>query len=132
VEHEELVAMLNELASTPRRWLLRRPSQGVEDPALLAWIDAMQAWAESHFATEERLMQAFSYPDYERHQGAHRTLVDEIRDIRAALESREIAVDSWLVQRLRDWWQRHTERADAPLGQFIAEQGPADTDLNRG
>lgn len=94
--------------------LVRRAMTG----ELLPIVDELLAAAKKHGGNEEALMQAFSFPDIERHLAEHHALIEEIayfRDSIAAGEPNENAFHAFVSH----WYINHIEVSDRKLVAFM-------------
>jgi hemerythrin len=78
--------------------------------------ETMKTYSRIHFITEERLLEASGYEDFEKHKAMHRNLILEIERI----ECHAIKVNEAkpLLDFLKKWWIEHINAEDqlyAPL-----------------
>lgn len=75
-------------------------------------------YADFHFFSEESIMLAVGYPDYDHHHRLHQALLKELRDF---IES--VAVDTWrseaMVEFLVKWFVSHTASEDIKLARYV-------------
>ncbi|MDD3311883.1 bacteriohemerythrin [Pseudodesulfovibrio sp.] len=115
-EHERLVDLLNEAYAVIER--------GASTEAGLSLLDGMAAYAATHFATEERLMEAFEHPGREVHRRQHEFFLIKVRTKRAALSADAGA--PWredLFRFLSDWLAAHILGEDRLLGDYLRGRG---------
>jgi hemerythrin len=111
-EHQELIALLNELYTG-----LTSDRAAFE---IVEFLGEVYARISAHFALEERLMQERGYDQYTDHKSEHETLLDDIRDIMDAYESGafENSIED-LGTRLEAWFSDHFHDQDARLHKEI-------------
>ena len=124
-EHQELIALLNELYAG-----LGLESGGSFDRTTVGeFLGEVYARISAHFALEERVMREQNYVLYEQHKADHEELLDSIRDIMddAELESAEPQAEPMgpddLGKRLDDWFSEHFRNHDARLHKALNPEG---------
>jgi hemerythrin len=76
-------------------------------------IDKMIAHTQDHFAAEERLMQACSYPDYQHHKEEHEKLAKQVSEMNRELRKADsdVAPDVLAIL-VKDWLVGHILNVD--------------------
>jgi hemerythrin len=76
-------------------------------------IDKLVAYTQSHFAAEERLMQACDYPDYQSHKEEHEKLIKRVSEMDHELRKTDsnVAPDV-LAFLVKDWLIGHILNED--------------------
>ncbi len=77
-------------------------------------------YAATHFASEEGLMEAASYPGLAAHRELHRQLLSQARDMEMRVESGDRYLPAELSQFLYKWLINHIEIHDRQFGDFMA------------
>lgn len=79
-------------------------------------------YTETHFASEERLMEAAGFPELEAHRQLHRNLIAQARDMemRAEIGDRHMPVE--LNRFIYTWLVEHIMANDKKFGEFVAAQ----------
>ena len=80
----------------------------------------MLAYTREHFASEERLLQEHAPEQLERHQRAHRRLLEDLQSLAAGVDQQSMALT---MRYLQDWLFVHIEGADRPLGEVLNARG---------
>ena len=115
-EHQELIALLNELYAGL--------GAGADEPDVVAFLGEVFARISAHFALEERVMKERGYDQFAEHKAEHEDLLDQIRDI---MDEYEFGDDTPPVeafgQRLGDWFGKHFATHDARLHRAMADLG---------
>lgn len=107
-QHQELVDMLNQLNDAVRN---NEPQQAVG-----RMFDDMIAYAASHFAVEERMMEECGYPDAASHKDEHKRLMLEAHYLKEQLaQGGELLV----LQSIKDWLLAHTANVDKPFAVYF-------------
>ena len=72
-QHKKLVDLVNQLHDAMKA--------GEGNTMLGVVFQSLVAYTGSHFADEEKMMQANGYPDYAKHKAAHENLVKQVLDL---------------------------------------------------
>lgn len=72
--------------------------------------DTMRNYSRIHFITEELMLKATKYPDFEKHKELHRSLTLEIERIEHATNIENDA--RLLLGFLKKWWIEHINEQD--------------------
>ncbi len=102
-DHKELIRVINQLSTDAdddsRRGAVRQS------------LFALLRYAEFHFAREEKVMAACSFPGIEEHKEEHRDFVARIRDLNQRFdedpEGSAAIVNEDLLRFLQDWLNHH-------------------------
>lgn len=104
-QHKHLIFLCNKFRSA----LMKCQSGEIKEWYTLLQTSLKEAYeyATTHFITEEKLMQASQYDEYEYHKFCHKSFVDTVTENVAALETAtlESAVD--FADYLKDWILSH-------------------------
>ncbi|MFN3383315.1 MAG: bacteriohemerythrin [Archaeoglobaceae archaeon] len=111
-QHEKLVEMLGNLLEEMKR------GQG---RALMAkTIEGMLNYAKEHFATEEKYMKLYKYPDSLKHKKEHEKFVEIAKSFYEGYMNGSLtAID--LMNFLKNWLVEHILGSDKKLGKFVSE-----------
>ena len=90
-----------------------------ERDVLLPLIADLLAVTEAHFAEEERLMLANSYPEYESHRNEHQRLLKQLRAVQQDVGSNAIRVGGLMALFLESWTEQHILSTDRALAAFL-------------
>ncbi|NQV22572.1 MAG: bacteriohemerythrin [Rhodospirillales bacterium] len=111
-EHQELIALLNEL--------YEGLTSGKAEFEIVEFLGEVHSRISAHFALEERLMQERGYDQYDTHKSEHEEILDDIREIMDAYEAGafEDSIE-YLGRRLESWFGDHFRDQDARLHKTI-------------
>lgn len=114
-QHNRLFSLINRFNASSRS----RASKEAVGDLMRGLID----YAQFHFATEERLMQAHAYPRAAEHTDKHRDFAKKVVHLyeRHARGDPEVALE--VVQFLKSWLVGHVLQEDKWLGSFLAGRG---------
>jgi hemerythrin len=85
----------------------------------LFWF--LEAYAVTHFAEEEKLMQQVGYPEYPRHRQQHETFVAEVAKVKERLKSegptQELVAS--MTHFISGWLLQHISVMDHAIGEYV-------------
>jgi hemerythrin len=93
--------------------------------AARAAVAELLDYTETHFASEEKLMEAAGFPELEVHRSLHRGLIAQARDMEMRVELGERHVPLELNRFIYAWLVDHIMSNDKRFGDFVAAQGAA-------
>jgi hemerythrin len=93
--------------------------QGKAKIALVKILADLVNYTKTHFATEERLMQAQGYPEYATHKALHDQLTKRVIAFQKEFEAGHAAVSMDLLQFLKDWLTNHIGATDRKVAEFL-------------
>ena len=104
-QHEHLIFLCNKFRSA----LMKCQSGEIKEWYTLLQTSLKEAseYVETHFATEEKLMQASQYDEYEYHKLCHKSFADTITENVATLESATLESAVEFADYLKDWILSH-------------------------
>ena len=112
-QHRQLIDWLNDL--------LAAMSQGQGRSEVVAVLDKLDIYVNTHFAFEEQCMTRYRCPVAETNMAAHAYFVKTFGDLRAEYEAR--GASSHLVlrveQELAQWFANHIKGVDAKLAPCV-------------
>jgi hemerythrin-like metal-binding protein len=107
----------------------RLPALVRSDPAAVGrTLDFLGEYAGSHFAVEERLMEAHAFPGAAAHREAHRAFVSDFsrlrydHDVRGVTEGLPERIGDWMA----DWLGNHILSMDQALARHVLGHGPTE------
>jgi hemerythrin-like metal-binding protein len=83
-QHQRLIDLLNELQTAMQA--------GEGHLGLRKILDALAAYAVSHFTTEEGLMKKFGYTGYDQHKTEHERLMAQVKLLQQKSESNQLVI----------------------------------------
>ena len=115
-EHEEMIALLNEL--------YRGLASGAESKEIIAFLGEVYARISAHFALEEKVMKERRYDQYPEHKADHEELLDQIRDIMDDYEFGDAGQSvEGFGKRMESWFANHFATHDARLHKAMGDLG---------
>ena len=115
-QHQQLIAMINAL--------YEKIGPDVSSSATWALLDGFNRYAESHFATEERIALDAGVPmaELNAHKQEHQAYRDRMRTFQHAFAQNEKRAPVQLMAFLSSWGLSHILVRDKELGQLINER----------
>lgn len=116
-QHKRLIFLCNKF---------RSDLMGCKTGEIKEWYTSLQDslkeatdYVITHFATEEKLMQASQYDEYEYHQFCHKFFADTIAENVAALESATLESAVEFADYLKDWIMSHIAHEDKRFADHV-------------
>jgi hemerythrin len=90
-------------------------------------LEALWHGTVSHFASEDALMEEYSYPERNPHRTAHQLFLEDLKALVRAVQEDGLTAESvsWALHRVPEWISFHVETNDAPLARYIARKTAA-------
>lgn len=114
-QHKQLAAMLNQLYSA---YIYKQ-----NDAALNEILKGLQAYAQVHFQTEERLMRIYNYEQTDSHIIEHKNFIRKVKDIAANISSVGEAELIDIINFMRGWLIHHIQGSDRGYIDCFKRQG---------
>jgi len=114
-EHKKLVGMLNELHEA------MQVGKGKE--VLSSILENMIKYVGTHFGNEERYMEKFGYPHYEKHKGEHKDFVKKTLEFQEKFNEGKLGLSVEVMFFLKDWTLNHIKGSDKQYAPFFNEKG---------
>jgi hemerythrin len=97
--------------------------QGQGKQTLGKVLDGVVAYAANHFATEERLMKAYGYPEYDEHRTIHQKMTQKVLDIQKHYHQGKVNITLETMKFLEDWVAKHIMGTDKKYSPYLNEKG---------
>lgn len=115
LQHQKLIGMVGKLNEAM--------SKGKGREALGGILKELVNYTGTHFATEERLMKAHGYPEYQKHKEKHDRMTQKVLDIRKQYEEGKISLTVDVIKYLENWVDRHILGTDMKYAPFLRSKG---------
>lgn len=109
-EHLELASILNNLNAAVRG--------GEPSEITSQLLDKLAAQIQSHFQSEDRLMDQYGYSDNDAHKNEHQRLIDELGYLKDKFNH---GGEMMALHTLKEWLLRHISSSDKQLSDFISQ-----------
>lgn len=87
-------------------------------------LEFLREYAESHFATEERYMSRYAYPNMDSHMAAHEEFTRDVSDLKMRLQqeggSRELLIA--VIGKMIRWIVQHIKNHDREMAAYLKEK----------
>jgi len=110
-QHRILLTVINDLHEAVLSGKGREVSE--------ALFDELANYVTANFGTEEKLMEAHGYPQYESHRRAHDGFTGKVRELRARCFDDAACASVEALEYLKAWIINHDVRIDKELGLFL-------------
>ena len=114
-QHANLVGILNELHDAMMK--------GQANDVTGTLLKKLVTYTRDHFVAEEALMTAAKYPALKEHIAKHRDLTKEVEAYVGRFERGEAAINTTLLNFLRDWLTTHILKEDKAYGPCLNKNG---------
>lgn len=114
-EHKQLIEMVNKLHDAMKEG---KGKQVVGDV-----LEGLINYTKKHFAAEELVMKANSYPDYEKHKKEHNQLTMTVLDLQKGYAAGNAPLSQSVMGFLKDWLTSHIQGVDKGYGPFLNGKG---------
>ncbi len=115
VQHQRLISIVNELHDAMK--------SGKSKEILGKIFIGLQQYVATHFATEEKYMSQFNYPDYNAHKIEHTKLTQKVVELQKKFENGDPVLTLELMNFLKNWLQQHIIGTDKKYGPFLNSRG---------
>jgi hemerythrin len=114
-QHKKLVDLVNQLHDAMKA--------GEGNTMLGVVLQSLIAYTGTHFADEERMMQANGYPDYAKHKASHESLVKQVLDLQKKFQGGTEILTLPVMTFLKNWLVNHIQGEDKKYGQYFNTKG---------
>ena len=114
-QHKQFVLLINDLNDT-----LEICCEEIE---LGDIIKQLLAYADYHFATEEKYFDSFSYPGTEKHKKIHQDFRNTVVDFQKKYFGQENKVAKEVMNFMKDWLADHINTVDKDYSKCFKENG---------
>jgi hemerythrin len=114
-QHQELVSLLNRLFVAV--------STQESDEAIVASLDALMHFTETHFALEEQLMQQANYTDLEAHKKEHKKLLEQLNLLRQKQALKQDHLYFEILGFVKTWLKGHIVGVDMKYSPAMKKAG---------
>lgn len=110
-QHKSLVALVNRLNDAIK--------DGKAEAKLSDILNELREYAKFHFAAEEKLMAAHSFPAASAHKVAHANLAKKVKDYRDLIYRHTPVPPTEIRDFLKDWLIKHIVYMDGEYVKYI-------------
>ena len=113
IQHKRIIGIINQMI-TKNDFTVR--SETVSD-----LLTKLTFYALDHFKEEERILQQFNYPDFDRHKEEHKAYRLKIASLCEDTVNHKDTVPEELFAYVREWWATHILVTDMKFRYFLSE-----------
>lgn len=110
-QHKRLFALAGELHAA----MTKGQGAMVLEQALAKLVD----YTKEHFAAEERLMEAYKYPELPAHRKEHEKLTAQVMEFQGKFQRKEALLTIGLMHFLKSWLEHHISGSDQKYAVLI-------------
>jgi len=115
--HESEIKILNEIDSLAVDYEIHKAKPDELEKKLNEYI----AHVKEHFASEERLMEKYDFPNYEMHKMAHDMFLADLEYSTVSWKQRgDLKKIINFVRKTPEWIVMHVNSVDAPTADYLA------------
>jgi hemerythrin len=114
-QHKKLLDLVNQLHEAMKA--------GEGNNVLGTVLQSLISYTGSHFADEEKMMQANAYPDYTKHKAAHEALVKKVLDLQQKFQAGNAMLTMSVLSFLKEWLVTHIQGEDKKYGIYFNSKG---------
>lgn len=113
-QHKNLFLIINDLHSNLR--------EGQGDTIIKPILSSLVEYVIIHFATEEKWMKKYSYPELKQHKQEHQVYVSEIKGFISKYKKRTPLLARDLLLSLGSWYRIHIKEHDKKFSNFLEDK----------
>lgn len=114
-QHKKLFEMINDLHSA----LKSGRGRDILDDIL----NRLAIYCDTHFATEERYMRNYAYPEYRVHKTQHEDLTRKTKEFYERFKNASSDITLELMEFLKNWLHNHILKMDKQYGVYLNLKG---------
>lgn len=114
-QHKQLISILGELYDAMQ-------AQKANE-ILGKLLTQLVAYTKTHFATEEKYMTQYSYPDLASQKREHETFTKKVVEFKESFDSGRTSLSVSLASFVKDWLFSHISGSDKKYGPFLNSKG---------
>ncbi len=114
-QHKHLLVLLNKLLSMSHKPIVKEEFFGM--------LNQFVKYAETHFVTEERLMEEHGFPGLKEHAAIHAAFVIKMFALTEGIQNSDINAARELVEYVKNWYVEHVLGTDREYIALLAEKG---------
>lgn len=114
-QHKQLIAILSELYDAMQ--------SGKANDIMGQIINKLVNYTKTHFATEEKYMSQYGYPDLAAQQREHKIFTDKVIKFKEDFNSGRISMSASVTSFVKDWLISHISGTDKKYTSFFQSKG---------
>lgn len=114
-QHKKLVDMVNELHDAMK--------EGKGNEVLGKILTGLINYTATHFATEEKLMAQYGYPESPGHKSEHEKLVKQVVELQNNFKAGKAILTLDVMMFLKGWLVKHIQGDDRKFGAYLNTKG---------
>jgi hemerythrin len=114
-QHQMLFSYINNLVEA----MQNRQS----DQILSNLIDDLFNYTQTHFSTEEKLLEQHNFPKLAEHKEKHKEFILEVEKFKTELNNKKLGISIEIASFLKKWITNHIQVVDKEYAAFLNEKG---------
>jgi hemerythrin len=114
-QHKKLLDLVNQLHEAMKA--------GEGNTMLGMVLQSLISYTSTHFADEEKMMQANAYPEYARHKAEHENLVKRVLELQQQFQAGNAMLTMNVLSFLKEWLVKHIQGEDKKYGVYFNGKG---------
>lgn len=114
-QHKQLISILGELYDAMQ-------AQKANE-ILGKLLSQLVTYTKTHFATEEKYMAQYGYPDLASQKREHEAFTKKVLDFKESFDSGRTSLSVSLASFVKDWLFSHISSSDKKYGPFLNSKG---------
>lgn len=114
-QHKQLISILGELYDAMQ-------AQKANE-VLGKLLTQLVTYTKTHFATEEKYMAQYGYPDLASQKREHEAFTKKVLDFKESFDSGRTSLSVSLASFVKDWLFSHISGSDKKYGPFLNSKG---------
>ncbi|MGB9133103.1 MAG: bacteriohemerythrin [Methanosarcina sp.] len=114
-QHKKLVEMINKLYEAMK--------VGKSKDVMGEILNNLISYTATHFKTEEKYFDLYSYPEKETHKTEHKEFVETVTKFKNDFDSGNATISIELMNFLRDWLTKHINGTDKKYTKCFNDHG---------
>lgn len=114
-QHKKLVEMINKLYEAMK--------VGKSKDVMGEILNNLISYTATHFKTEEKYFDLYSYPEKENHKTEHKEFVETVTKFKNDFDSGNATISIELMNFLRDWLTKHINGTDKKYTKCFNDHG---------
>lgn len=97
-------------------------AEGKAKTKLSDTLNSLVVYTKMHFASEERLMQKYGYPEYAAHKALHESLTAKVMEFQSDFAAGRTVMTIDLMQFLKNWLSQHIGKVDQKVAECVKQK----------
>jgi hemerythrin-like metal-binding protein len=110
-QHKYLINLINEFHDLM--------STGKGRTVISETLDRMISYSQTHFSTEEKLMEKYHYSELEEQRNSHNVYKQKVLEFQKRYNEGQMSLTVEIMNYLKEWWTKHILEMDKKYSSFL-------------